>query len=376
MLCPINRHIMRKIIHIDMDAFFAAVEQLDNPSLRGRPVIVGGPPDSRGVVSTCSYEARRFGVRSAMPSSRAYRLCPHAVFLPGRFDRYIDISQRVRSIMGDYTDQIEPLSLDEAYLDVTDYLGGRPATEVAEEIRRRIKDEIRLTASAGVSYNMFLAKVASDFRKPDGLTVVTPRRAQSFIEALPVGRFYGVGKVTEARMKEMGLLNGADLKRAGLDALVSSFGKSGAFYYSLACGNDPREVEPSHERKSFGRERTFGEDILDVRVIREVLRGLAGSVSRRLKGAGASGKTVTLKLKYDDFTSVTRSRTLPLYVDSEDVIYSVCSELVEKTDAGSRKVRLVGASVANICGEDDGADFDRQLTFDFGSPWTYHNTML
>jgi DNA polymerase-4 len=357
---------MRKIIHIDMDAFYASVEQLDNPKLRGKPVIVGGHPNSRGVVSTCSYEARKYGVHSAMSSSKAYRLCPHAVFVHGHYDRYIEISKKVRAIMADYTSLIEPLSLDEAYLDVTDYLPkGSSATAIAEEIRNRIAQELHLTASAGVSYNMFLAKTASDIKKPNGLTVIHPKYAKEFIENLPVERFYGVGKATAKKMYELNIKRGMDLKTAGLNFLIEHFGKAGIFYYDLACGLDHRKVEPYHIRKSYGKERTFGEDIYDIRVICQIIKKLSYSVSEMLNEDNTAGKTITLKIKYDDFVSITRSKTLPEYVNSHEIISNCCSELLSKTEAGKRKVRLVGVSVSGLKNERDEKVEDKQLTFTF-----------
>ena len=256
--------LQRKIIHIDMDAFFAAVEQRDNPELRGKPVIVGGDPGGRGVVATCSYEARRFGIHSAMSCARAYRLCPQARFVPPRFEAYRTVSLQIREIFHQYTDLVEPLSLDEAFLDVTDNKPAiQSATWVAQEILQKIKQVTGLTASAGVSYNKFLAKIASDMHKPDGLTVVTPEQAKAFIEVLPVRRFHGVGRVTEKRMQTLGILTGADLKKRPQQELDKNFGKAGQYYYQIARGIDLRPVLPNRVRKSIGKETTLSEDIAD-----------------------------------------------------------------------------------------------------------------
>lgn len=339
----------RRIIHIDMDAFYASVEQRDNPGLKGRPVIVGGDPRRRGVVAACSYEARKFGIHSAMPSSRARRLCPYAVFLPPRFDRYREVSDQIMEIFHGYADAIEPLSLDEAFLDVTGNRKGiRSATEIARLIREEICLKTMLTASAGVSYNKFLAKAASDFRKPDGLTVVTPGNAQAFIDALAIGKFYGVGKVTEGRMRSLGIQTGADLRRLSLDELVRIFGKSGAFFHSIAHGIDDRPVEQSRIRKSLGREVTFEEDINDVEAMLSTLSGLAQDVGEMLRERYLKGKTVTLKLKYADFQSITRSITLEDMVDGADEIMEQVTYLLKETEAGPRKVRLLGITVSNF----------------------------
>ena len=297
--------VLRKIVHLDMDAFYAAVEQRDDPTLRGRPVVVGGPPNSRGVVCTASYEARKFGVRSAMPCSQAARLCPQAVFVAPRFDAYKDVSRSLHAIFSDYTDRIEPLSLDEAYLDVTENKRAwEHATPIAQEIRTRIRSELHLTGSAGVSYCKFLAKVASDLRKPDGLTVIRPEQARAVIDGLPVGSFFGVGPVTEKRLREVGIATGADLHAFGEEGLSRVLGRMGAFLWRLSDGRDDREVEPDRERKSVGAEDTFARDETSFRVLQDFLHGLALKVSERLVRAGLQGRTITVKVKFGDFHQV------------------------------------------------------------------------
>lgn len=354
----------RKIIHIDMDAFFAAVEQRNNPALRGKPVIVGGDPKGRGVVAACSYEARRYGIHSAMPSSLAYRLCPHAVFIRGNFDEYRRVSEQIHDIFYSYTDLVESMSIDEAYLDVTQNTKACPsATIIAREIRSRIKKETGLTASAGVSYNKFLAKVASDFHKPDGLTVITPEMAPSFIERLPIGRFYGVGEVTEKRMHELGIYCGGDLKRLAHDDLIRLFGSYGSFLYHIVRGRDDRPVEPWWERKSIGKEETLEHDIISIEEIHRVLEDLVVRAARALAQEGASGRTLTLKVRYDDFTTVTRSITQEQPIGDEGMMLSLAKELLTRTDAGRRRVRLLGISLSNLGA--GGQDDDRQLLLPF-----------
>jgi DNA polymerase IV len=300
----------RKIIHIDMDAFFASVEQLDQPALRGLPVIVGGNPESRGVVAACSYEARAFGIHSAMPCYRAYRLCPQAVFLKPRMTRYQEVSKQIMTLFHRYTSLVEPLSVDEAFLDVTDnHLGEPSATRIAQAIRRTIYETTGLTASAGVSYNKFLAKIASGHRKPDGLTVIPPDRALAFIAALPIGKFYGVGRVTEKKMRAQGIRTGGDLLPFSRQELASLFGKSGLFFYDIARGLDQRPVEPVRVRKSIGTERTFSADILDFARVCGILSDLVQRLARHLEQKKTGGRTLVLKVRYSDFTTITRSRT-------------------------------------------------------------------
>src|SRR5947209_8694905 len=298
----------RKIIHVDMDAFYASVEQRDDPSLKGKPVAVGG--GHRGVVTAASYEARKYGVRSAMPSVSARRRCPELIFVKPHFDVYRAVSQQIRAIFADYTELVEPLSLDEAYLDVTeDRLGLGSARAIAEHIRRRIAGETGLTASAGVSYCKFIAKLASDHRKPDGLTVIPPERGSEFVATLPVARFHGVGPVTARKMERLGILTGADLQRWSLAALEAEFGSSGGWYHAIAQGIDEREVRPDRPYKSVSAERTFDEDLRDPERLAAELERIAGFAWDRVERAQVAGRTVTLKVKFADFTIVTRSKS-------------------------------------------------------------------
>ncbi|HBC88129.1 MAG TPA: DNA polymerase IV [Lentisphaeria bacterium] len=341
--------LVHKIIHIDMDAFYAAIEQRDNPHLRGKPVIVGGMPGSRGVVATASYEARKFGVHSAMPTGMAQKLCPHGIFMLVRMDVYCVESERIRKIFLEYTDLVEPLSLDEAYLDVTHNKKDIPsATWVAKELQKRIYTETRLTASAGVSFNMFLAKIASGMHKPSGLTVITPDQADDFICKLPIDDFWGVGKVTADKFRSVGVHNGADLKKLSLADLVMAFGKSGIYYYNIVRGIDDRTVTPDMPRKSLGRELTLQYDTDQMDEMLKLLDDLSMEVWEMLHEEKLSGRTVTLKLKYDDFTSITRQQSLNESVDSAKVIFKVASGLMKKTEAGKRKVRLLGVSVSGF----------------------------
>ena len=339
----------RKIIHVDMDAFYAAVEQRDNPQLRGKPVIVGGDPGSRGVVATCSYEARQFGIHSAMSSVRAYRLCPQAVFVRPRFEAYRAVSIQIRELFNEYTDLVEPLSLDEAFLDVTENKPGIEfATQVAREILSEIRKRTELTASAGVSYNKFLAKVASDVNKPAGLTVVTPGQAQAFIAELPVRRFHGVGRVTEKRMLARGIASGGDLRQRSEEELQRLFGSSGPYFYNIARGIDNREVMPNRLRKSIGKETTLDEDCVDKGEMMIILDKVAKQVSELLIVRKTSGLTLTLKVRYDDFQSVTRSHTQSEPIDDAGVMLDLADTLLGKTEAGPRPVRLLGLTVSNL----------------------------
>ena len=300
----------RKIIHIDMDAFFASVEQRDNPELRGKPVAVGGSRE-RGVVAAASYEARAFGVRSALPSVTAKRRCPDLIFVAPRFDVYKAVSLQIREIFAEYTPIIEPLSLDEAYLDVTENLKGiASATQVAEDIRAKIRRETNLTASAGVSYNKFLAKLASDHRKPDGLYVITPKMGPAFVENLPVEKFHGVGPATTAKMNRLGIENGLDLRAQTLPFLQRHFGKSGSYYYWIARGIDERPVRADRVRKSIGAENTFSQDLHAFGPMREALEPIIAKVWRHCQATGIRGRTVTLKVKFADFQQITRSKSV------------------------------------------------------------------
>ncbi len=344
-----NYSAYRKIIHIDMDAFYASVEQRDNPALRGKPVIISGDPSKRGVVSTCSYEARQYGVHSAMPSRTAYKLCPHGIFVPPRFSAYKEVSTKIREIFSDYTDLIEPLSLDEAYLDVTENKKDIPyATDIAKEILMRIRTETQLTASAGVSFNKFLAKVASDYKKPAGITVIKPDNAAKFIDNLKIRKFYGVGKVTEQKMLKLNIHTGKDLRKLSLEQMNLMFGKAGSYYFNIVNCIDERPVTPYRTRKSVGRERTFQQDIDDMNLIEEHLLKITAQVSEIMDRIGVKGKTITLKIKYFDFKSSTRSYSLNCPTSSPEDIYQVIKPLLGKTDAGKTKVRLLGVSVSNL----------------------------
>lgn len=328
-----------------MDAFYASVEQRDHPELRGKPVVVGGPPDSRSVVCTASYEARKFGIRSALPCSQAYRLCPTAIFTPPRFEAYKEASRHLHRIFRDYTDLIEPLSLDEAFLDVT---ANGLATPIAKEIRTRIRQELSLTGSAGVSYCKFLAKVASDLRKPDGLAVITPDRAPGIIDRLPVGKFFMVGPVTEKRLIEAGIATGLDMRSAGLDRMTQVMGRQGRFLYELSCGIDHRPVEHRRESKSVAAEDTFQRDTTDLAWMRGFLATLSRKVGDRLASKGLEGRTITLKVKFHDFRQITRSRTLDEPTCGGEEILAATLDLLCETEAGRIPVRLLGIQVSHF----------------------------
>ena len=357
---------IRKIIHIDMDAFFASVEQRDNPELRGKPIIVGGSPNTRSVVATCSYEARKYGIHSAMASSVAYKLCPHAIFVPHRFEAYVEASNQIRELFYEYTDLVEPLSLDEAYLDVTENKKNNPsATLLAKEILAEIYKRTNLTASGGVSYNKFLAKVASDFNKPNGLTVVTPELAAPFIAALPIRKFHGIGKVTEKKMKKFKIYTGADLKKFSLKDLTRLFGRAGEYYYGIAHGIDNRPVSSYRERKSIGKETTLQEDIDDKNKMLIILEKIAVKLEESMKRKSIRGVTVTLKVKYEDFISITRAATARTPIIDAEIIMNYVKILLEKTEAGERKVRLLGIAISNFVKEDETRPKWEQLYFPF-----------
>jgi DNA polymerase IV len=341
---------VRKIIHIDMDAFYASIEQRDHEEYRGRPIAVGGSPVGRGgVVATASYEARKFGVRSAMPAKQAVKLCPNIIFVRPRFDVYKSVSNHIREIFHRYTDLIEPLSLDEAYLDVTtDKRNIGSAIDIAAQIRQSIKEELQLTASAGVSVNKFVAKIASDLHKPDGLTFIGPSRIESFMEELPVEKFFGVGKVTAARMKSMGLHTGSDLKNLTEAELKKHFGKSGSFFYNIVRGIDEREVEPDRETKSIGAEDTFPYDLTSSEEMHDELLKITKTVYNRLLRNGLKGRTLTLKIKYHDFKKVTRSHSFPEGIDDREVIYRTACDLLSASDLSDKKIRLLGISLSNF----------------------------
>lgn len=338
---------IRKIIHVDMDAFYASVEQMDNPELKGKPIAVGGS-EKRGVVSAASYEARKFGVRSAMSGMQAKRLCPDLIFVRPRFDRYHEISKKIRRIFYDYTDLVEPLSLDEAYLDVTQNKKGNPsATLIAKEIRNRILNEVGLTASAGVSINKFVAKVASDYNKPNGQKTVEPEDVLEFLEQLDIRKFYGVGKVTAEKMYQLGIFTGKDLKAKSLEYLDAHFGKSGRYYYHVVRGIHNSPVKPNRIRKSLAAERTFRENLSSEIFMLEKLEQIAEEVSRRLNKSHVAGKTVTLKIKYSDFTLQTRSKTLPYFISDTSVILDTAKALLYQ-DKLKESVRLLGISLSNL----------------------------
>ncbi|TYP93510.1 DNA polymerase-4 [Fodinibius salinus] len=340
---------IRKIIHIDMDAFYTSVEQRDFPEYRGKPVIVGGSPEGRGVVAAASYEVRKFGVHSAMPAAKAVKLCPQAIFLKPRFEVYRAVSKKIREIFFDITDLVEPLSLDEAYLDVTtNHLGIPSATLIAQEIRKRIKDKTQLTASAGVAENKFLAKIASDLNKPDGLAVIEPDEAEDFLAELDIGAFHGVGEATEQKMNSLGIHNGDDLRKWSKVELVNEFGKTGRHYFNIVRSIDRRKVKPNRIRKSIGKERTFSKDIDDLSWINNFLRELATKISESMKKKKAAGKTVTLKVRYDDFETISRSTSFNSYINEPGDIADTAISLLEETEVGDRKVRLLGITLSNL----------------------------
>jgi DNA polymerase-4 len=355
---------IRKIIHVDMDAFYASVEQRDNPDLRGKPVAVGGSA-ARGVVAAASYEARAYGVHSAMPSVTAKRKCPDLIFAP-RFDVYKAVSQQIREIFTEYTPLIEPLSLDEAYLDVTENLKGMEiATEIALEIRAKIKAVTGLNASAGISYNKFLAKMASDLNKPNGQAVITPKNGPAFVEALPVKKFHGVGPATAERMRKYGIETGLDLKEKTLEFLVEHFGKSGPYFYGIARGIDERQVKPNRIRKSVGAEDTFVEDIDDLNLATAELKPLAEKVWRYCEAQDISGKTVTVKIKYSDFSQATRSRTGSVAFAGIPEILAAASDLLAAVYPFKRPVRLLGVTLSTLTASEIG-DARPQSQLDLG----------
>jgi len=352
---------LRKIIHVDMDAFFASVEQRDDPELRGKPVAVGGG-SQRGVVAAASYEARVYGVRSAMASVTARRRCPDLIFVKPRFDVYREVSQQVRAIFADYTPLVEPLSLDEAYLDVTEDLKGIGiATRIAEEIRARIREETGLTASAGVSYNKFLAKLASDQNKPDGLCVITPAKGAAFVASLPVSRFHGVGPKTAEKMERLGIVSGADLAERDLAFLERHFGSSGSTYYRLARGICDRQVRPDRERKSIGAEDTFMEDLTDPARMEVELERISQTIWSRMEGRGIEGRTVVLKMKYQDFRIVTRTHSLPRPVAGRDEFLAIGRTLLHRLVPVAKPVRLLGLTLAGLRNDEPAPELEPSL---------------
>lgn len=346
-----------------MDAFFASVEQRDNPEYRKKPLIVGGQPNSRGVVAACSYEARQFGIHSAMPCSRAYRLCPQAIFVAPRFEAYREVSMQIRAIFWRYASEVEPLSLDEAYLDVTytaEFDGS--ATLIAKAIKADIFKETHLTASAGVSYNKFLAKMASDMDKPDGLYVIKPEEGKTFVGQLPIGQFHGVGPATEAKMKQLGIHTGADLGLMTLDDLTTHFGKSGSYYFNLARGHDERPVKSQRERKSIGKEITFSNDIASKEQLLDQLMSLAERVLTLSSQHKKQAKTVTVKVKYANFQQVTRAYTHETQLNL-DILGQVIPLLLERTEVGIQSVRLVGVSLSGFDSLSNTTPTQTQLAF-------------
>ena len=337
----------RKIIHVDMDAFYASVAQLDNPELKGKPIAVGGG-GKRGVVAAASYEARKYGVRSAMSGVLARQKCPHLIFVKTDFERYKEISTKIRQIFYEYTDLVEPLSLDEAYLDVTENKKGNPsASLIAQEIRDRIYSELALRASAGISINKFIAKVASDINKPNGQKTINPEEVLLFLEELSVNKFYGVGKVTAAKMNNLGIFNGLDLKNKPLEELTKLFGKSGMYYYNIVRGIHYSTVKPNRIRKSIAAERTFSENISSEVFMLERLYKIAEELERRMIASETKGKTITLKIKYSDFTQQTRSKTLQRFLQTKNEIMHIIKELVYQ-EKFKNSVRLLGISFSNL----------------------------
>ena len=344
-----------------MDAFYASVEQLDNPELRNKPVAVGGS-SQRGVVSAASYEARKFGVRSAMSSVIAKRNCPDLIFVKPRFDRYKEISQQIREVFHEYTDLVEPLSLDEAYLDVTENKKGLPsATLIAKQIRNRIKEKTGLNASAGISINKFVAKVASDINKPNGQKTVPPEEVLEFLENLDIRKFYGVGKVTAEKMYRLGIFSGKDLKLKTEEYLSEHFGKSGSHFFNVVRGVHLSEVKPHRTRKSLGAERTFSENISSEIYMLERLENIAEEIERRLSKSQVAGKTITLKIKYSDFTQQTRSKTVSYYIASKELILEIAKELLYQ-DKMKNSVRLLGISLSNLNTEKGDSEEKKEIS--------------
>jgi len=353
----------RKIIHIDMDAFYASVEQRDDPALKGKPIVVGGSA-KRGVVASASYEAREYGVRSAMPSITAKRLCPQLIFVPHRFHVYEEVSRQIRTIFKSYTDLVEPLSLDEAFLDVTEpKRGPKSATLIAEDIRKEIVEQTHLTASAGVSFNKFLAKIASDINKPNGIKVIHPEEAVAFLEQLKIEKFFGIGKVTAEKMHRMGIRTGADLKKLDLIELGKRFGKVGRYYFNIVRGNDNRIVNPNRIRKSIGAERTFSDDITNIAEMKDRIQHVAQRVFEYMEQKNNFGRTLSLKIKTADFKTLSRSKTFNQEITSLNLMLETAFELLEKVKSEITAVRLLGVSVSNLQREHLGEGV--QLEFDF-----------
>lgn len=351
----------RKIIHIDMDAFFASVEQRDNPDLIGKPVAVGGSRE-RGVVAAASYEARKFGVRSAMSSRLAYQKCPSIIFVKHRFDVYKEVSKQIREIFYEYTDLVEPLSLDEAFIDVTkNNFGEASAIKIASEIKEKIKAKTNLTASAGVSVNKFLAKVASDLKKPDGLAVILPEQVVPFLEELQIEKFFGVGKATAEKMAIFGIRKGADLKKYTRLELAQRFGKFGSYLYDIVRGIDKRNVKPDRIRKSISSETTYSEDLQSLDDVKSSVRLLIGKLCKSCEKYNIKGKTINLKYRFNDFTTFSRSRTLGGYTNNHEIITDLTFEMLQELEKGMKPIRLLGIGLSTLNTERK----DNQLEFDF-----------
>ena len=357
---------IRKIIHIDMDAFYASIEQRDFPEYRGKPLVVGGS-GRRGVVAAASYEARNYGIRSAMPTQIALKRYPALIIARPRFDVYKKVSREIMDIFKSYTDLVEPLSLDEAYLDVSVNKYNNPsATIIAKEIKQKIREQTALTASAGVSVNKFLAKVASDMDKPDGLFVIKPYEAEAFISELPVSKFHGVGRVTEEKMHFHGIYKGKDLKERSRQELIRLFGKNGGYFYEISRGFDNRSVNPERIRKSFGKERTFEEDIMNLEELNEVIQDIAEMLWKDIRKYDIHGRTLTLKVKYSDFQQITRSKTFQSYIDSDTQISETAMQIMKSEYTGDRRIRLVGITISRLeHGDIPDQSQDYQLSLDF-----------
>ena len=346
-----------------MDAFFTSVEQRDNPALRGKPIAVGGS-GRRGVIAAASYEARKYGVRSAMPGAKAAQLCPHLIFVPHRFDAYREVSNQIREVFAEYTDLIEPLSLDEAFLDVTENkMQLKSAINIANQIRRKIHQRTQLTASAGVSINKFLAKIASDVNKPDGLTVIMPDEVEAFLENLEIDKFFGVGKATSSKMKGMGIFTGSDLKKYSLIELAERFGKFGRYIYRAVRGEDDRPVKANRIRKSISKETTFRNNLVTYDAVKDAISNLSDQLHASAEKRNILGRTVNLKFRYGDFETLTRSKTINHFTNAPQLITQLCLELMEEVDAAEKGIRLLGVGLSNLNTE---MKADYQLSFDFG----------
>ncbi len=355
---------VRKIIHIDMDAFYASVEERDFPELRGYPLAVGSPKE-RGVVATANYEARKYGVHSAMSSKIAKQKCPILHFQLPRFSVYKEISRQIRSIFEEYTDLVEPLSLDEAYLDVTENKKGiLSATQIAREIKQKIQEKTKLTASAGVSYNKFLAKIASDYQKPNGLFVILPEQANYFIESLPIEKFYGIGKITASQLRKLGISNGWDLKQKTLPEMIHLFGKTGNFFYNIVRGIDTRFVEPHRVRKSFSVENTFEKDLGTNDTVLSELYRLEDRLWNALDKSGKAAKTLTLKFRFSNFTTISRSYSFSEHISNFDELHTGVIELLKKIDYENKPIRLLGIGVSNLIDLSESKDVQLQIKFD------------